>query len=158
MTIFTLPFQSYWTWYDGRYDFYPTVCRMITWVVFLRMFWNFISSLLMKRRGSLWFLVGTISNVLVMEISWRDVGSAGYILVSCAHSNTLWYWWNCWPSRLCKLSLHSVLLLEMPFGHVYCLFVIYPHPSDLSMSLGNKKYHADYLIWWFRCFIINRRK
>jgi hypothetical protein len=28
------------------------------------------------------------SNVLVMEIGWTDVGSGGYILVSCAHSNT----------------------------------------------------------------------
>jgi hypothetical protein len=44
------------------------LCRMITWVVFLRMFWNFISSLPVKRGGSLSFLVGTISNVLVMEI------------------------------------------------------------------------------------------
>ena len=42
----------------------------------------------MKRGGSLSFLVGTISNVLVMEIGWSDVGSVGYILVSCAHSNT----------------------------------------------------------------------
>jgi hypothetical protein len=41
-----------------------------------------------KRGGSLLFLVGTISNVLVMEIGWTDVGSGGYILVSCAHSNT----------------------------------------------------------------------
>jgi hypothetical protein len=64
-----------------------TLCR-ITWVVFLRMFWNFISSLLVKRGGSLSFLVGTISNVLVMEIGWTDVGSGGYILVSCACSNT----------------------------------------------------------------------
>jgi hypothetical protein len=64
-----------------------TLCRMITWVVFLRMFWNFISSLPVKRGGSLSFLVRTISNVLVMEIGWTDVGS-GYILVSCAHSNT----------------------------------------------------------------------
>jgi hypothetical protein len=32
--------------------------------------------------------IGTISNVLVMEIGWTDVGSGGYILVSCAHSNT----------------------------------------------------------------------
>jgi len=24
---------------------------------------------------------------LVMEIGWTDVGSGGYILVSCAHSN-----------------------------------------------------------------------
>ena len=42
----------------------------------------------MKRGGSLSFLVGKISNVLVMEIGWTDVGSGGYILVSCAHSNT----------------------------------------------------------------------
>jgi hypothetical protein len=51
-----------------------TLCRMITWVVFLRMFGNFISSLLVKRGGSLSFLVGTISNVLVMEIGWTDAG------------------------------------------------------------------------------------
>jgi hypothetical protein len=30
-----------------------TLCRMITWVVFLRMFWNFTSSLPVKRGGSL---------------------------------------------------------------------------------------------------------
>jgi hypothetical protein len=41
-----------------------------------------------KRGGLLSFLVGTISNVLVMEIGWTDVGSGGYILVSSAHSNT----------------------------------------------------------------------
>jgi hypothetical protein len=29
-----------------------TLCRMITWVVFLRMFWNFISSLSVERGGS----------------------------------------------------------------------------------------------------------
>ena len=67
-----------------------TLCRMITWVVFLKMFWNFISSLPVKRGGSLSFLVGTIGTVLVMEIGWTDVGSRGYILVSCAHSNTSW--------------------------------------------------------------------
>ena len=46
---------------------------------------KFISSLPVKRGGSLSLLV---SNVLVMEIGWTDVGSRGYILVSCAHSNT----------------------------------------------------------------------
>ena len=58
-----------------------TLCRMITWVqvVFLRMYWNFISSLPVKRGGSLSFLVGTISNVLVMEIGWTDVGSGVYL-------------------------------------------------------------------------------
>jgi hypothetical protein len=66
-----------------------TRCRMITWVVFLRMFWNFISSLPVKRGGSLSFLVGTISNVLVM-----DVGSGGYILVSCAHSSNSCCWFK----------------------------------------------------------------
>jgi hypothetical protein len=76
-----------------------TLCYMITWVVFLRMFWNFISSLPVKRGGSLSFLVGTISNVLVMEIGWTDMGSGGYILVSCVHSNTSFIWneaslWN----------------------------------------------------------------
>jgi hypothetical protein len=69
-----------------------TLCRMITWVVFLRMLWNFISSLPVKRGGSLSFLVGTISNVWVMEIGWTDVGSGGYILVSCAYSNTSFMW------------------------------------------------------------------
>jgi hypothetical protein len=46
---------------------------------------KFISSLPVKRGGSLSFLVGTISNV------WTDVGSGGYILVSCAHSNTSYF-------------------------------------------------------------------
>ena len=45
----------------------------------------------MKRGGSLSFLVGTISNVLVMEIGWTDVGSGGYILVSTVISNTSFF-------------------------------------------------------------------
>ena len=77
-----------------------TLCGMITWVVFLRMFGNFISSLSVKRGGSLSFLVGTISNVLVMEIGWTDVWSEGYILVSCAHSNTSYL---CVYDRVCKV-------------------------------------------------------
>jgi hypothetical protein len=39
---------------------------MITWVVFLRMFWNFISSLPVKREGSLSFL--TIFTFVVPEL------------------------------------------------------------------------------------------
>ena len=35
----------------------------------------------MKRGGSLSFLVRTISNVLVMEISWTDVGSGAVLTV-----------------------------------------------------------------------------
>ena len=54
----------------------------------------------MKRGGSLSFLVETISNVLVMEIGWTDVGSRGYILVNCAHSNT---------SLCCRIVDHHCL-------------------------------------------------
>ena len=85
---------------------------MITWVVFLRMFWNFISSLPVKRGGSLSILVGTISNVLVMEIGWTDVGSGGYILVSCAHRNTsLIYNYRCNQS-LSPLMLWVQILIR----------------------------------------------
>jgi hypothetical protein len=80
-----------------------TVCRMITWVLFLRMFWNFISSLPVKRGGLLSFLVGTISNVFVMEIGWTDVGSGGYILVSSAHSNTSYFLPRC-PCQLLLIN------------------------------------------------------
>jgi hypothetical protein len=58
-----------------------TLCRMITCVVFLRMFWNFISSFRWREEGVPFILVGTISNVLVMKIGWTDVGSGGYILL-----------------------------------------------------------------------------
>ena len=93
-----------------------TLCHMITWVVFHRMFWNFISSLPVKRGGSLSFLVGTISNVLVMEIGWTDVGSGGYILVSCAHSNTSFNSFQEWENPRCLNKVakigHSHLMEE----------------------------------------------
>jgi hypothetical protein len=54
-----------------------------------------------KRGGLLSFLVGTISNVLVMEIGWTDGGSGGYILVSSAHSNT----------SLCLVPLSAIFQL-----------------------------------------------
>ena len=53
-----------------------------------------------NRVGSLSFLVRTISNVLIMEIGWTDVGSRGYILVSCAHSNTSFMYPNVLESRV----------------------------------------------------------
>jgi hypothetical protein len=59
-----------------------------------------------KRGGSLSFLVGTISNVLVMEIGWTDVGSGGYILVSCAHSNT-----KC--NLQSRARTHAVLVIDL---------------------------------------------
>jgi hypothetical protein len=88
---------------DMRENRIFTLCRMINWVVLLGMFWNFISSLPVKRGGSLSFLVGTISNVLVMEIGWTDVGSGGYILASCAHSNTSF------PLKWIKIWLYIVV-------------------------------------------------
>ena len=128
-----LPFQSYWTWYDGKYDFYPmsydnlssvsqnvlkfdqqltgeersipfifddfhfwrsrvigldmtenmivTLCRMITWVVFLRMFWNFITSLPVKRGGSLSFLtIFTFDVPELLDLIWRKIGFLPYVV------------------------------------------------------------------------------
>ena len=57
------------------------LCRMITWVVFLRMFWNFISSLPMKRGGSLSFL--TIFTFVVpelLDLIWRKIGFLPYVV------------------------------------------------------------------------------
>jgi hypothetical protein len=59
-----------------------TLCRMITWVVFLRMFWNFINSLPVKRGGSLSFSTIFIFNMLIMNISfWRLDTSTKYIKI-----------------------------------------------------------------------------
>ena len=48
-----------------------------------------------NRGVTLSFLVETISNVLVMEIGWTDVGSEGYNLASCAHRNTSYLFFVC---------------------------------------------------------------
>ena len=67
-----LPFQSYWTWYDGKQ---VILCRMITWVEFLRMFWNFISCLPVKRGGYLSFLtVFTFAIPELLHLIWRKIG------------------------------------------------------------------------------------
>jgi hypothetical protein len=99
-----------------------TLCHMITWVVFLRMFWNFISSLPVKRGGSLSFLVGTISNVLVMEIGLTDVGSGGYILVS------------------------TVILLI--FRLILMFFPLNLFRSELQVV--DRWISSSYLLWFFR--------
>ena len=69
-----------------------------------------------NRGGSLSFLFGTISNVLVMEIGWTDVGSGGYILVSCAHSNTSVGIWRVslkiiQPARICTEIIVLIVIL-----------------------------------------------
>jgi hypothetical protein len=51
-----------------------TLCRMITWEVFLRMFWNFISSLPVKRGGSLSYLTG--KNSIFCHIKSNNSGMA----------------------------------------------------------------------------------
>jgi hypothetical protein len=52
-----------------------TLCRMITWVVFLRMFCNFISSLPVKRGGSLSFLtIFTFAVPELFDLIWRKIG------------------------------------------------------------------------------------
>jgi hypothetical protein len=52
-----------------------TLCRMITWVVFLRMFWNFTSSLSVKRGGSLSFLtIFTFAVPELLDLIWQKIG------------------------------------------------------------------------------------
>jgi hypothetical protein len=80
----------------------PSVCRQILCHTITSFFFDDFHFCRSRVIG-LSFLVGTISNVLVMEIGWTDVGSGGYILVSCAHSNTSWiytYLFNQYPSSL----------------------------------------------------------
>jgi hypothetical protein len=64
---------------------------------------KFYQQLTGEERRVPFILVGTISNVLVMEIGWTDVGSGGYILVSCAHSNA---------SYIYKLTMLSIFYLQ----------------------------------------------
>jgi hypothetical protein len=60
-----------------------TLCRMITWLVFLRMFWNFISSLPVKRGGSLSFLtIFTFAVPELLDLIWRKIGILPYICMS----------------------------------------------------------------------------
>jgi uncharacterized membrane protein (GlpM family) len=57
-----------------------TLCRMITWVVFLRMFWNFICSLPVKRGGSLSFLtIFTFAIPELLDLIWRKIGFLRYV-------------------------------------------------------------------------------
>ena len=59
-----------------------TLCRMITWIVFLRIFWNFISSLPGKRGGSLSFLtIFTFAVPELLDLIWRKIGFLPYIVV-----------------------------------------------------------------------------
>jgi hypothetical protein len=46
--------------------------------------------------------------VLIMEIGWTDVGSGGYILVSCAHSNTSWIY-----NYLCNQCLSPLMWVRI---------------------------------------------
>ena len=58
-----------------------TLCRMITWVVFLRMFWNFMSSLPVKRVGSLSFLtIFTFAVPELLDLIWRKIGFLPYVV------------------------------------------------------------------------------
>ena len=51
-----------------------TLCRNITWIVFLRMFWNFISSLPVKRGGSLSLLaIFTFAVPELLDLVWRKI-------------------------------------------------------------------------------------
>ena len=126
------------------------LCRMITWVVFLRMFWNFISSLPVKRGGSLSFLVGTISNFLVMEIGWTDVGSGVYILVSM-WAILVHIWYLGWPW---SEHAHIIPISRMvDFCKSYCPFHVclticpFAHLVYASSRLSFVAFYS-YLVSW----------
>jgi hypothetical protein len=58
-----------------------TLCRMITWVAFLKIFWNFISSLPVKRGGSLSFLtIFTFAVPELLDLIWRKIGFLPYVV------------------------------------------------------------------------------
>ena len=81
-----------------------TLCRMITWVVFLRMFWNFISSLQVKRGGSISFLtIFTFAVPEFLDLIWASffVMKQYWFLCSmlyhaCQFHQYYWnlIWWN----------------------------------------------------------------
>ena len=94
-----------------------------------------------NRGGSLSFLVGTISNVLVMEIGWTDVGSGGCILVSCAHSNTS-------LKQFCFVHA-NIIFIAIRF------FVCFPVCSFSAFSI--LFYHLEVVIqsiFLFACFLL----
>jgi hypothetical protein len=70
-----------------------TLCRMITWVVFLRMFWNFISSLPVKRGGSL-----SLSLLIVVLFGFLNIKSVkilvGWTLLAWSRND-----WGFLPTR-----------------------------------------------------------
>jgi hypothetical protein len=57
------------------------LCRTITWVVFLRIFLNFISCLLVRRGGSLSFLtIFTFAVPELLDLIWRKIGFLPYVV------------------------------------------------------------------------------
>jgi hypothetical protein len=55
--------------------------RTITWGVFFRLFWNFISSLPVKRGGSLSFLtIFTFAVPELLDLIWRKIGFLPYVV------------------------------------------------------------------------------
>ena len=87
----------------------------------------------MKRGGSFSFLVRTISNVLVMEIGWTDVGSGGYILVSCAHSKT---------SFICD-STSSV-------SQIYKIYLLPPaHHGEVEVGFSSRIFKKEIIYYLF---------
>jgi hypothetical protein len=57
------------------------LCRMITWVVFLGIFWYFISSLQMKKGGSLSYLtIFTFAVPELFDLIWRKIWFIPYVI------------------------------------------------------------------------------
>jgi hypothetical protein len=97
-----------------------------------------------ERRVPFSFLVGTNSNVLVMEIGWTNVGSGGYILVSCAHSNTSFNFYF-YKEKLHTNGFLSILqeeFLPCPvhpalFLHFGCCYIILMGHKKIKIKMNS---------------------
>jgi hypothetical protein len=66
-----------------------------------------------------------------MEIGWTDVGSGGYILVSCAHSNTSCFWVR---TKVRASDNFQVQRVITPYFWKWCVFAYFLCTVVLSTS------------------------
>jgi hypothetical protein len=97
-----------------------TLCHMITWVVFLRMFWNFTSSLPVKRGGSLSFLTIFIFAVPeLLDLIWRKIGFWYLVLRRSVLHVSDWVWRaGGRPHRFPYNNFSSVYRIFTTLGHI----------------------------------------
>jgi hypothetical protein len=98
-----------------------TLCRMITWVVFLRMFSNFNSSLPVKRGGSLSFL--TIFTFVVpelLDLIWRKIGFVRNRICLQTDGQT---WWNQYTPLQLRCGGYNNCYNILVLTKYFCLYI-----------------------------------